>query len=395
MESPYPNPFTDDMKAFERFLDAYVKPNVNEWYRANRVPRQFFNRMGAAGWFGYHWAGNRMVCRPALRETLVLEHLAKRSPGLAVADLIASDLGMAALYLYGSQALQARHAPSAVRGDTLICIGNTENQAGSDAAGISMTAATVAGGWRLNGAKAYVTNGQISDLAVVTAVTDPAAERNRRISMFLVDLDRPGVRRVRLNKQVWIPSDLTRLDFSDVFVPREQLLGTRGHGLQQVLNVFTHSRIPISGLALGTASGALDLAIAHVRKRKAFGKPLTEFQAKAFELADLYARLESVRLTVYTAARLMDSGNDFRMASSVAKYLSVQLAQDVGTWSADLFGAASVIFEHPIHKFPMDAWAVSLAEGTQDVQKLVIFRELMRQWQESARSTPEKASHHQ
>jgi alkylation response protein AidB-like acyl-CoA dehydrogenase len=319
-----------------------------------------------------------MIKHSGLRETMILERVAKVSPGLAVAVLIVSDLGLTALNCFGTREQISRHGEAAVSGDCLICFGNTENLAGSDAGGIRMTAKKTHGGWVLNGAKAYTTNAFVSDLAVVTAVTDPSAHRNRRISMFLVDLNTAGVSRIKLNKQVWIPSDLTRIDFTDVYVPDYCLLGKEGHGLQQTLTVFTNSRIPISGIALGTAAGAFDLAVQRAKRRKAFGKSIAEFQAKAFEIAEHYAQMEAVRLMVYRAAVAMDSGGDFRFEASLAKYLSVKIAKQLCPWAADLFGAASVIYEHPIHKFPLDAWAVSLAEGTQDVQKLVIFRELMK-----------------
>lgn len=155
-------------------------------------------------------------------------------------------------------------------------------------------------------------------------------------------------------------------------------MGERGKGLQQVLAIFTNSRVPISGLALGTAVGAFEAAINHGRRRKIFGQAVLDFQAKSFEAADLYARMEAARLMVYKAGLAMDSGRDFRFEASMAKYLSVQISKEIASWAADMFGAGSVIYGHPVHKFPMDAWAVSLAEGTQDIQKLVIFRELMR-----------------
>jgi alkylation response protein AidB-like acyl-CoA dehydrogenase len=196
--------------------------------------------------------------------------------------------------------------------------------------------------------------------------------------MFLVDLSAEGVSRTKLNKQVWIPSDLTRLRFKDVFVPDDHLLGHRGRGLQQVLAVFTHSRLPISALTLGTALGAFELALDYARKREVFGQKIAQFQAKAFEIADFYAKLEAARLMLFKACWLRDTESNFRQQSSLAKYLAVEIARSVTIWAADLFGAASVIREHPIHKFPMDAWASSLGEGTQDVQKLVIFRELMK-----------------
>ena len=178
----------------------------------------------------------------------------------------------------------------------------------ADVAGIKMTADKIDGGWRLNGTKAYITNGLLSDLAVITAVSDPEASRNGRLSMFLVDLSSEGVRRKKLNKDVWIPSDLTRVRSEGIhtFVPNNHLLGERGRGLQQVLTLFTNSRIPISALTLGTAVGAFDLAVDHARKRTIFGKKIVEFQSKAFEIADYYAKIEAARLVLLKAAWTRD-----------------------------------------------------------------------------------------
>jgi alkylation response protein AidB-like acyl-CoA dehydrogenase len=261
-----------------------------------------------------------------------------------------------------------------------MCLGNTENIAGSDVAGIAMTAEKVDGGWVLNGTKAYVTNGYIADLAVITAVSDPQATRNRRLSMYLVNLKADGVHRTKLNKQVWIPSDLTRLKFNAVFVPEDHLLGNRGRGLQQVLDIFTNSRVPIAALTLGGAVGAFNLAVDHMQKRKIFGRKIVAFQAKAFELSDFYAKIESARLMLWKACWKVDQGADFRQAASLAKYLTVEVAREVTRWAADIFGAASVVREHPIHKYTMDTWGSSLGEGTQDVQKLVVFREFMKRF---------------
>jgi alkylation response protein AidB-like acyl-CoA dehydrogenase len=214
---------------------------------------------------------------------------------------------------------------------------------------------------------------------VISAVTDPDASRNKRLSLFLVDLDSPGVSRRKLGKQVWIPSDLTRLKFNDVHIPEENLLGLRGRGLQQILEIFTHSRVSIAALTLGTATGDFALALDHAKRRELFGTKVVDFQAKSFEIADLYAKIEAAALLVWKACWLKDQGRDFRRAASMAKYVTVTVAREVGTWAADIFGASSVMLEHPVHKFPMDAWAASLGEGTQDVQKLVIFREIMRE----------------
>lgn len=378
MDFSIPSEILKELERFKSFLQEHLAPNLSAWYEEGAVPRDFHRALGRGGWFGFEYKDGRILKRAALREALVGGELAKISPGAAVAALAHADLGVMGLWLFGSERLVSAYGEAAVGGETLICLGNTEQGAGSDVANISMGAEKADGGWVLNGTKAYVTNGFISDMAVVTAVTDPEASRNRRMSMFLVDLSWKGVQRRKLNKQVWIPSDLTRLQFRDVFVPEDHLMGERGRGLSQVLNIFSHSRVPISALTLATAEGAFNLAVAHAKKRNIFGRKLMDHQAKAFEMADFYARMEAARLALYKACWKMDQGGDFRLESSLAKYLAVMIAREVAAWAADIHGAASVMFEHPVHKFPMDVWGASLGEGTQDVQKLVIFREVMK-----------------
>jgi len=378
MDFSIPRETLEETRRFRAFLEKHLSPQLSQWYERGAVPRSFFSLVAQQGWFSFSFSEDRVRKGTALREALFAEEMAKISPGVAVAILAHQDLGLAGLWLFGSPLLQKTFGPSAVLGETLLCIGNTESGAGSDSASIAMQARKVDGGWILNGGKAYVTNGFISDYAMLTAVSDPESERSRRISMFLVDLRSEGVSRSKLNKQVWIPSDLTRIQCSNVFVPEDHLVGERGRGLQQVLSIFTHSRVVISALTLGTALGAFELAVEHGKKRTIFGRSILDQQGKAFELADLFSRLEATRLMILKACWAMDQGLDFRLESSLAKYLAVQIARGVTVWAADLFGAASVIREHPIHKFPMDAWASSLGEGTQDVQKLVIFREVMK-----------------
>jgi len=381
MDFLIPAALADEIASLKKFLKKNVTPELAGWYQNQEIPAQFFRRMGAGNWYGIGLKEDRLVKGSALKEALIAEELAKVSPGVAVAVLAQIDLGLMGLLLFGSDELKERYGHSAAKGETLMSLGNTERQAGSDVAGIEMRAQKVEGGWLLNGTKAYVTNGLISDLAVITAISAPQASRNKRMSMYLVDLHAEGVQRTKLNKQVWIPSDLTRLQFSDVFVADDHLLGNQGQGLQQVLTIFTNSRVPIAALTLGTARGAFELALEHARKRKIFGQTITHFQAKAFECADFYAKIEAARLMLWKACWKMDQKQNFRLESSMAKYLAVEITREVANWAADIFGAASVIREHPIHKFPMDAWASSLGEGTQDVQKLIIFRELMKQYE--------------
>jgi len=385
MDFAVPSAISNDLDRFREFIKTHVKPDLTTWTRQRELPPAFLQLMGEGGWFGLQFKDGHLVRESALKEALIAEELAVLSPGVAIAALAHVDLGLMGLHLFGSRAHHHAYGASAAQGKTVMCLGNTENLAGSDVAGISMTATKVDGGWTLNGTKAYVTNGYIADLGVMTAVSDPQAPRNSRLSMYLVDLHADGVSRTKLNKQVWIPSDLTRLKFDNVFVPDDHLLGVRGRGLQQVLEIFTNSRVPISALTLGGAVGAFNLAVGHMQKRRIFDRTIMEFQAKAFELSDNYAGIEAARLMLWKACWKIDQGEDFRQAASLAKYLSVEVARKVTAWAADIFGAASVVHEHPIHKYPMDTWGASLGEGTQDVQKLIIFREFIKHRQAGAK----------
>ena len=378
MDFAMPDIVVQDLEKFRSFLRDHMEPFLGEWYKKEVIPREFFHNLGQDGWLGFTRKNGRLVEQSYLKQTILMEKLAKISPGVAVAVMVQISLGMAPLFLFGSEQQKENYLPAAARGEILLCLGNTEHQAGSDVANIAMEAEKAEGGWVLNGTKAYVTNGAISDLGLITAVSDPDASRNRRLSMFLVDLSSTGVSRKKLNKRVWIPSDLTRLNFDHVFVPEENLVGEQGKGLHQVLATFTQSRIPISGLTLGTAVGAFEAGLERASKREIFGQKIADFQAKSFEIADLFSRIEAARLLVLKAGWTKDQGKNFRLEASMAKYMSVEIARQIGVWAADLFGAASVMQDHPVHKFPMDAWASSLGEGTQDVQKLIIFREIMK-----------------
>lgn len=380
MDFRIPAEYLENLNDYKQFLSERLRPELSEWYATGSIPREFFRELGARSWLGLDAHAGLPAEQPALKQVLLQEYLGTLSPGVGVAVLVHVSLGTLGIALFGTGGQKEKYIPPAARGETLICLGNTEPTAGSDVSGIAATAEKTGGGWVLNGTKSYVTNGSISDLALITAVSDPAEHRNRRISMFLVDLSGKGVTRTKLHKQVWIPSDLTRIQLKNVFVPDANLIGERGHGLQQVLEIFTNSRITISALTLGTAEGAFQSGLDHARKRSVFGTKVLDFQAKSFEAADFYSRMEAARLMLWKTCWEKDQGLDFRLSASISKYLTVNLAREIGTWAADLFGAASVVFEHPIHKYPMDAWASSLGEGTQDVQKLIIFREMLKRY---------------
>ena len=271
MDFQIPVEFKENLARYKEFLSERLTPNLPKWYAEKEIPRDFFRELGARNWLGLESDGNGYREHKALKEALMEEHLGAVSPGVGVAVLVHVSLGTKGITLFGSPDQKSRYIPPAARGETLICLGNTEPAAGSDVAGISSRAARVDGGWLLNGTKSYVTNGYISDFALITAISDPGAPRNSRISMFLVDLSSKGITRSKLHKQVWVPSDLTRIQLSDVFVPEANLVGKLGRGLQQVLEIFTNSRITISALTLGTADGAFRSGIEHAKKDRSLG----------------------------------------------------------------------------------------------------------------------------
>ena len=200
MDFAIPQRITKELEQFEIFLRTHLEPQLAAWYKKEAIPRELFQSLGQDGWLGFSQENGHIVEQSALRETILMENLAKISPGVAVAVLVQNSLGMAPLFLFGSEKQKQNYLPSAINGETLLCLGNSEHKAGSDVANVRMQAENVEGGWVLNGTKAYVTNGAISDLALVTAVSNPEASRNRRLSMFLVDLSSTGVSRKKLNK---------------------------------------------------------------------------------------------------------------------------------------------------------------------------------------------------
>ena len=214
MDFSIPADLAQDLSRYKRFLDTELGADLEKWYRSQKLSRTFFKAIGAGGGYGIRFENGRLAESSALREALLTAELAKKSPGAAIAALAHSDLGLMAVLRYASPFLHKRYGAATVSGRTIMCLGNSENTAGSDVAAVKMTAKKTTDGWLLEGTKAWVTNGAIADMAVVTAVTDPEAARNRRHSMFLVDLSQEQIQRRRLKKQVWIPSDLTRLVFN-------------------------------------------------------------------------------------------------------------------------------------------------------------------------------------
>jgi butyryl-CoA dehydrogenase len=357
------------------FIEKEVRPNMRVWYRDKAIPRSFFARSAEAGLMSFVEEGGGFRETSAVHPLTVQQTLAEVSPGVAVSLLAHDCLGLYAIHRFGTDRQKEKYFLPAVQGLKIAAFANTEPGTGSDASNITLRAEPVEGGFLLNGTKMFITNGSMADFVVVSAVTDPAAERKHDgISLFIVETG--ALKRQAIRKEVWVPSDLSTLHFRDVFVPGEDLLGEINGGFGQVMRTFNSSRIAIAALTVGTAVGAFRLAFKRAHSREVFGRPIVAHQAKAFEFAEVWTRIEAARLLTLRAAWLKDVGVDYVLAASEAKLFACELAFSVTRFAAEIFGASGIISENPIHQFPLDAWAAALGEGTNDIQKRVIAAEL-------------------
>jgi alkylation response protein AidB-like acyl-CoA dehydrogenase len=310
-------------------------------------------------------------------------HAAQFSGGIAIASFAHSQLGLQALFYFGSELQKNNYLIPGLKGQKIIAFANTEPGAGSDAAAISLTAEASGGSYVLNGTKSYITNGDIADHIILTSITHPGVEkRHKRISMFMVDGDTAGLSRHRLSKTAWAESHLATLNFKDVTIPKENLIGDFQRGFYQTMDVFNTSRIGISALTFGTAMGAYKLAFKHAKNRKAFGKTLLEHESKKNEFAEHMARLEATWLLIQKAAYLKDTGQEFRFNSSMAKLIATEEALRITNWATELLGARGVLSTHPISAYPLDAKGSMVGEGAPEVQKKIIAENLEKKLQD-------------
>lgn len=365
----------------EEFINSEIKPFLPDWYKKDEIPQELFLKLAERNWLGFIQKDNRWVESPMLDIIIFYEKIASISPGTTVAVLAHACLGLYALHHWGNEEQRERYFIPGVKGSTLLAFANTEPGAGSDAINIKLEAKKVPGGYLLNGTKMFITNGILADVLLVSAVTNPKAEkRSKSISLFIVEGNPPGLKRQKIHKLVWHPADLGTLFFENCFVPEENLVGPINGGFKLIMQTFTSSRIAIAALAVGTAWGAYKLALDRARVRRVFGKRIIEHQAKAYEFSTMLSRIEAARLLVQKAAWIKDKGQDYLMESSIAKLFSIEEAKEVTSWAADIFGASGIMEENPISKFPLDAWAVALGEGTNDIQKLIIWRQLQKRF---------------
>ncbi len=358
-----------------------IAPVAEELDRTKAFPYEIVRRLGELDLMGipfpeeYGGAGG-----DSLAYALAVEELARIDSSVAITVCAHTSLGTQPIYVFGSEQQKREWMPILCSGERLGAFGLTEPEAGSDAGNTQTRAALEDGDWVINGSKQFITNAgtDISGVVVITAVTGgSAAGGDREISNLLVPNGTPGYEPGQpYRKMGWNASDTRPLSFADCRVPEENLVGRRGAGLRQFLHVLDIGRIGVAAMGVGLAQGALDEALAYARERRAFGQPISRFQAIQSKLADLSTEIEATRLLVHKAAWLKDRGQNFTLTAAQAKLKSGRLAVHAADEAVQIHGGYGYIEEYPVCRFYRDAKVLTIGEGTDEIQEMVIARAL-------------------
>ncbi|MEV1247105.1 acyl-CoA dehydrogenase family protein [Nonomuraea sp. NPDC049750] len=363
-------------KTVEAFARDVVAPVIGDYYEREEFPYDIVRRMGAMGLFGlpfpeeYGGMGGDYFAL-----CLALEELARADSSVAITLEAAVSLGAMPIYRFGTPEQRATWLPEMAAGETLGAFGLTEPGGGSDVPGGMRTTATLDGAeWVINGTKAFITNSG-TDLTGVVGVAALTGERE--ISTILVPSGTPGFTvSKKYSKVGWNASDTRELSFSDCRVPAANLLGERGRGYAQFLQTLDEGRIAIAALGVGLAQGCVDECLRYVRDRRAFGHPIGHYQAIQFKIADMEARTHTARLAYYHAAEKMLAGVPFKKEAAIAKLVSSNAAMDNSREATQVFGGYGFMNEFPVGRFYRDAKILEIGEGTSEVQRMLIARQL-------------------
>jgi alkylation response protein AidB-like acyl-CoA dehydrogenase len=357
------------------FAEQEIAPVAEALDHEKRFPYEIVAKMGALGWMGIPFpeevggAGG-----DSLAYALAVEELTRVDSSVAITMCAHTSLGTQPVFLFGSPEQKARLLPDLTAGRKLGAFGLTEPEAGSDAGNVRTRAQEVDGGWVINGAKQFITNAgtEISGHVAITARTGAG-----EISNLIVENGTPGYEPgPPYRKMGWNASDTRPLSFTDCAVPEENLLGPRGAGFKQFLLILDIGRIGVAAMGVGLAQGALDQALAYARERVAFGQSISRFQAVQIKLADMATEIEAARLLTYKAARLKDAGRPFSLTAAQAKLKTGRLAVRCAEDAVQIHGGYGYIEDYPICRFYRDAKILTIGEGTDEVQQMVIARAL-------------------
>lgn len=375
--------FTEEQEGIRRtvrqFAEKEIRPHVMEWDEVQHFPSEILPALAELGLMGvpfpaeYGGAGLGYV-----EYALVIEELARVDGSVAIMVAAHSSLCAGHIYIAGSEEQKRKYLMPLARGEKLGCWSLTEPQAGSDAGGTRTTARLEGDTWVLNGAKTFTSNGTYADICVAMAVTDKTAHKHG-ISAFIIEKGMPGFRPGKKENKLGLrASDTTEVIFEDCRVPRENCLGERGKGLVDSLRVLDRGRISIAALALGMAQGAYEASLSYARERRQFGKPIAEFQAIQWKLADMATEIDAARLLTLRAAQLADQGRRVTREGSMAKLYAGEMAVRAANEAVQIHGGYGFTKDYPVEKFYRDVKLCTIGEGTSEIQRLVIAREILK-----------------
>jgi len=375
--------FTDEQKHLRKsvreFAEGEIAPHVMEWDESSHFPTELLPKLGEMGFMGvifpeqYGGAGLGYI-----EYATVIEELARVDGSVGLFVAAHNSLCSNHIYKFGTEEQKKKYLVPLAQGKKLGAWSLTEPEAGSDAGGTRTTATRQGNDWVLNGAKTFTTNGSYADICVAMAVTDKSKE-SHGISAFLLEKGTPGFRPGKKeNKLGMRASDTSEVIFTDCRIPNCQLLGPEGEGFIGSLKILDGGRISIAALGLGMAQGALEAATNYAKQRKQFGTAIAEFQAIQFKLADMATQVEAARLLVYQAAWLADQKDvRFTRESSMAKLFASEVAVRVANECVQVHGGYGFTKDYPAEKFYRDVKLCTIGEGTSEIQRLVIARQLL------------------
>lgn len=380
------NPFalTDEQQQLRKeirdFAAREILPNVMRWDDASEFPSAVVKQLGRMGLMGillpteYGGAGLGYV-----EYVLAVEELSAVDGSIGIIVASHNSLCTNHIFLVGNEAQRQRYLPRLATGEWLGAWALTEPGSGSDAASARTTAVRNGSRWVLNGNKTFITNGHYADVAVVMAVTD-REKGTHGLSAFVVEKGTPGFRPGKKENKLGLrASDTSELIFEDCAIPAENLLGMEGDGFVDSMRVLDGGRISIAALSLGIARGAFDAALKYTRERRQFGRAIAEFQGIQWKLADMATHLDAARLLTHRAAVMKDTGEKTTLESSMAKLYASEVAVRICGEAVQLHGGYGFIKDYPVEKFYRDVKLCTIGEGTSEIQRMVIVRELLKQ----------------
>jgi alkylation response protein AidB-like acyl-CoA dehydrogenase len=365
-------------RTIREFSEAEIRPHVREWDAAQRFPRELVTKLADLGLMGIQfpeeYGGAGMS---AVDYCICIEELARVDPAVALSVAAHNGLCTAHIFMFGTEAQKKRYVVPLAKGEHVGAWGLTEPGAGSDAGGTRTMAARQGRCWVLNGAKTFTTHGTIGDVMVAMAVTDKS-KGHHGISAFVIEKGTPGMSAGRHEDKLGMrASDTSEVIFEDCRVDADHLLGEEGEGFINAMKVLDAGRIGIAALAVGLAQGAFEAARDYALERHQFGHPIASFQAIRWKLADNATRIEAARLLTYRAAEMKDEGRRTTRESAIAKLFASEIAVRAAEDGVQIFGGYGFVKDYPAEKYFRDVKLTTIGEGTSEIQRLVIARQIL------------------